>query len=56
MHFKRIEKLQSHGSAPDAQNINKVFHYCKRRESQRGREDGGRETDGGGKNLINVFM
>lgn len=47
-----MKLLQSHASAPDAQNINKVFHYSKRKERQRGE---GRQMEGG-KNQINVSM
>lgn len=53
LHLKRIKLLQSHSSVPDAQNVNRVFHYCKREERQRGEREGDK---GKGGNQINVSM
>lgn len=33
---KKKKKMHSHSAALDAQNINKVLHYSKSRERQRG--------------------
>lgn len=47
LHLKRIKLLRSHSSAPDAQNINRVFHYCKSEERQSGEREGDKGRGGG---------